>query len=333
MARVLIAGGYGVVGAWIARELRAAHPGLELVIAGRNPESGAALAAEVNAKAARLDVTDAAAGLGQVGAAVDLVVASLQDPGDNLAMAALAGGAGYITITQGPDSLSLLAIASSRAGRPALVLSYWMAGALTLAALVSAKALARLDRVELAALYDYADPIGPMTASDSGEFLDASALIRRDGAWVRVDPSGAGRTVSRREAPAFEARALSVLDVSGLAAITRAPDIRFDLGVGASLGTLSGGPASSELYIELWGEDHSGQPRALRTVVSDPKGQAHLTALGVVVGAERLLGLDGRPPLAPGIAFPEDSIDAAAATERLRRFGVSVETSALDSRR
>ena len=329
MTRVLIAGGYGVVGAWIARELRAAHPGLDLVIAGRNPEHGAALAAEVNAEAARLDVADPAAGLRQVGA-VDLVVASLQDPGDNLAMAALAGGAGYITITQGPDSLSFLAIASRRAGRPALVLSYWMAGALTLAALESAKALARVDRMELAALYDYADPIGPMTTSDSGEFFGASALIRRDGAWVRVDPSAAVRTVSRQQAPPFEARSMSMLDVFGLAATTGASNIRFDLGIGESLGTLSGGPASSEIYIDLWGQDRSGQPRALRTVVSDPKGQAHLTALGVVVGTERLLGLDGRPALEPGIAFPEDSIDCAEAMHRLRHFGVSIETSPSD---
>jgi hypothetical protein len=331
MTRVLIAGGYGVVGSWIARELRAAHPNLGLVIAGRNPESGGRLAAEVGAETARLDVGDPETGLKQIGP-VDLVVASLQDPGDNLAMAALAGGAGYITITQGPDSLSLLAIASRRAGRPALVLSYWLAGATTFAAMEAAKARMSVERIELAALYDPADPIGPMTASDSAGFFGAGALVRQGAAWVREDPTAGARTISRRDAPPFEARSMSVLDVPGLAATTLAPNIRFDLGVGPSMGALRGGGASTEIYIDLWGQDRAGDPRALRTVVSDPKGQAHLTALGVVIGSERLLGLDGEPPLGPGIAFPEDSIDSAYATRRLRELGVTIERLEMENR-
>ena len=44
--RILIAGGYGVIGTAIATALRAAHPGVELILAGRRPDAGAALAGQ-----------------------------------------------------------------------------------------------------------------------------------------------------------------------------------------------------------------------------------------------------------------------------------------------
>lgn len=39
--------------------------------------------------------------------------------------------------------------------------------------------------VRLAALFDRADPTGPMTTDDSGAFFDR-ALLRRDGRWEHV---------------------------------------------------------------------------------------------------------------------------------------------------
>ena len=55
-----------------------------------------------------------------------------------------------------------------------------------------------------------------------------------------------------------------------------------------------------------------------------PKGQAHLTALGVLVATERILGLDGAPaPQGGGLAFPETLLDAEQVLSRLRTFGVT----------
>ena len=48
--RVVIAGGYGLVGGLVARHLRAAGHELDLVLAGRNPDQGASLAAELGAR-------------------------------------------------------------------------------------------------------------------------------------------------------------------------------------------------------------------------------------------------------------------------------------------
>ncbi|MFC7640546.1 hypothetical protein ACFQX6_05625 [Streptosporangium lutulentum] len=79
-----------------------------------------------------------------------------------------------------------------------------------------------------------------MTTGDSREFFDR-ALLRRDGRWENVEPTADIRTVDRGGPPAFDARPMGVLDVPALAAVTGAPNVRFDLGVGDSCGTLAAG--------------------------------------------------------------------------------------------
>jgi len=324
MTRVLIAGGYGVVGGWIARHLRAAGHNIDLILAGRRPEAGAELASELKATVARLDTDEAAASLAEVGQ-VDLVISALQDPDDNLLTAALRRGAAHIGIVRKADNVGPTAVAASLlADRPALVMGHWQAGVATFATLAAAQNFEQVDGIAIAALFDYADPAGPMTASDSGAFF-TKALLRRDGSWARVEPAEHVRLVERRDLPSFAAQPMGVLDVPGLAAITKARDVRFDIGTGTSIGTVAGGPASHEIYIDIWGQNRQGQARGRRTRVSNPKGQAHLTALGVLIGAERVLGLDGKTPLSGGLIFPERVIDPKRALERLCQFGVHIQ--------
>jgi uncharacterized protein YbjT (DUF2867 family) len=323
--RILIAGGYGLVGGLVARHLRTAGHDADLILAGRNPEAGEPLARELGARAGRLDVHDPTADLAAIGP-VDLIVAALQDPGDSLIAAALNSGAAHIGITRGADSLTptVMRVSAARASRPIVPLAHWQAGVLTLAALQAAETFASIERIELAALYDYADPIGPMTVADSASFV-GRAVTRQAGRWVWLEASDHPRRVERAGSPAFDALPLGVLDVPGLGAVTDAQDIRFDLGTGDSLGTLAGGAASHDMYIDLTGRLASGRTATRRTTVSDPKGQAHLTALGVLICAERVLGLDGAPPPPGGLAFPETLIHPAAAAARLASFGVRIE--------
>ena len=317
-----------MVGGAVARLIREAGHDIELVLGGRNPESGAELAKTLGARTVRLDVNDPAPGLAEAGP-VDLVISALQDPGDNLLMAALRAGAGHIGIVRGPDSMATTAIAAAAlARRPALMLGHWQAGVTTVAALAAAAgAFAEVERVEMAALYDYADPIGPMTAADAGGFV-GQAQIRRGGAWTYLDATQHGRSIARPGQPAFDALPMSVLDTPALAAVTAAADVRFDLGTGESRGTAAGGPASHDIYIDVSGRDASGAGSVRRTIVSDPAGQAHLTALGVLIGAERVLGLDGAAPPAAGLHFPETMLDVDRALARLMAFGVSIEGAA-----
>ena len=323
-ARILIAGGWGLVGGTIARLLRQAGHDVELVLAGRSPDAGVDLARRLDARAVRLDVADPGEALAAVGP-VDLVIAALQDPDDTLLAAALTSGAGHIGIVRTVGDMATSAvIAASLARRPALMLGHWQAGVMTLTALAAAQAFADVDRVEMAALYDYADPIGPMTASDSSGFV-GQALIREEGHWRNVNAAEAGRSVERDGHPPFDAMPMGVLDTPALAARTGARHVRFDLGAGTSIGSADGGPASHDLYIDLAGRDAKGAAMTRRTLVTDPAGQAHLTALGVLIGAERVLGLDGAAPPPAGLTFPEAVIDPAQAVARLRAFGVRIE--------
>ena len=100
--RVVIAGGYGLVGGLVARHLRAAGHELDLVLAGRNPDQGASLAAELGARTARLDVADPAAALAELGP-VDLVVAPVERDFERLTAAAV--GAVFDEVTVGGDVL------------------------------------------------------------------------------------------------------------------------------------------------------------------------------------------------------------------------------------
>jgi len=63
--RVVIVGGYGLVGGFVARHIRAAGHDVDLMLAGRNPQQGKALARELGAATLRLDVNDPAAGLAE----------------------------------------------------------------------------------------------------------------------------------------------------------------------------------------------------------------------------------------------------------------------------
>lgn len=322
--RILIAGGWGLIGSTIAKVLREAGHDLDIVLAGRNPDSGKALSSRLGASLVRLDVTHPAGGLVAAGPA-DLVIAALQDPDDTLLAAALKSGAGHIGITRTASNMASSAItAAAFAQRPAMMLGHWQAGALTLAALSAARSFDTVDRVEMAALYDYADPIGPMTEADATGFV-GEALIRQDGRWRNVHAPDAARPVPRAGQAPFDAMPMGVLDTPALAAITGAADVRFDLGSGDSIGTAAGRSASHDLYIDIWGSAVGDALTHRRTLVTDPLGQAHLTALGVLIGAERLLGLDGNPP-PEGLVFPESAIDPDKAVARLRAFGVKIET-------
>ncbi|GII32477.1 hypothetical protein [Planotetraspora mira] len=330
MHRILVVGGYGLVGGWTIRHLRTAGHDVDVVIGGRRPAEAAAPAHEWGASVVKFDTDHAEAGLAAAGP-VDLVVSVVQDPDDNLLRAALRAGSAHLGIVRKSDNVGRTMIAAADlAQRPALIMGHWQAGVTTFAALAAAQGFGRVEHIELAALFDRTDPTGPMTTDDSEAFFNR-ALLRRGGRWETVKPEDDIRIVDRGGPPAFGAQPMGVLDVPALAAVTGAPNVRFDLGVGDSYGTLAGGTASHEIYADLWGRDEHDAPAALRTMVSDPLGQAHLTALGVLIGIERVLGLDGAPPPEAGVVLPETAIDPVRALDRLRAFGVGITTVALPS--
>jgi hypothetical protein len=320
-----------LIGGTIARQLRAMSADVELVLAGRNPEKGAALARELGRASTRyLDVENVAALDGL--AAIDLVVSALYDPANALVRAALTHGIAHIGITTKAEDVAPIACLAlgSPPKRPIVLSGHSMAGAATIVAQKAAQRFRRVDRVAVAALYDVRDPVGPMTAGDA-EMLVSRALLREGGNWKWVEGPQHARPVRLPDGAVLEGYPAGLLDAPSLASITGAANVRLDMLQGDSIGTRSGGPASSDVYIDIEGVLESGEPGMRRTIASDPNGLAHLTALGVLVAAERVLGLDGRPPAPGGLYLPETLVSPDAAVARFEQFGVRIEWEKADA--
>lgn len=328
LAPVLIVGGSGVVGAQGAQALRRLHPDLPLAIAGRDLARAEAVAARVGgAVATRVDLQRADLGL-PADARFSAVVVFVKDETLNTLKYALRHGLPYVSTSSGSFEIAPEVSWHLRyPGRaPVLLASHWLAGAATLPALHFAAALRRVDRIGLFALLDEQDMGGPAAAADYERLTRAAAaqiLERGRWRWVRgEDAAGVGVSV---DGTPMAAQAYSPMDVVSLAAATDAHSIRLDLTLGESASRRRGEAFSTEIAIELEGEDHAGRAVATRHELVHPQGQAPLTALGIALGVERLLGLDGAPAPAPGLYTPDLLIDPAYFLRRLRESGARVE--------
>jgi hypothetical protein len=151
-----------------------------------------------------------------------------------------------------------------------------------------------------------------------------AALARRDGAYVwRIGEDACGR-FHAVDGTLMEASALSPNDLVGLATSTGARNVEFNLALGTSSTRRSGGPLSTEIIIELAGVDQAGGSLRTRHAIVHPGGQMPLTGLGVAMVLERLLGLGGEPPTAPGLYFPHQLLNPPAYFARLDAMGGKV---------
>lgn len=327
-SRILIAGGYGLIGSNIARHVRRINKEVEIILAGRNPGNGEALAQELGgARVAYLDIKDIGHTLSDVGK-VDLIVAALQDPADTLIHAAIAHNIAHIGITKlagdvGPITFAAL---QSPPKRPIVLLGHSDGGINTIIAKKAAEDFQSIHSIELSALYDPLDPIGPMNSSDfdNKAGLSDRVLLRKDGNWTWVDANANIRKV-RIADDTLEGYPVPLLDVPSLAGITHAANVRWDYVEGESIGTKAGNKASHDVYIDIEGVLKTGETVNRRIVVSDPNGQAHLTGLGVLVAIERILGLDGQSSADGGVLLPEMLVSPDAAIKRLKDFGVAIQ--------
>jgi hypothetical protein len=148
-----------------------------------------------------------------------------------------------------------------------------------------------------------------------------AALVRRDGAFVWQTGEEAAVTLRAVDGTEHQADTFSFYDVLGLAAATGAPNVQFKLAFGVSSSRRRGEPMSTEIIIELTGQDHAGQPLRTRHAVVHPQGQMPLTALGVALLLERLLGLDGQPAVPAGLYFPYQLLEPRAYLARFKQIG------------
>lgn len=234
----------------------------------------------------------------------------------------------YISISPGINELApeVAAYIHDPGAAPVVLGTEWLVGATTVPTLEFARAFRRVHDIAIGALLDEQDAFGPAAMQDLERQTRTlpAALARIDGAYVwRVgdDAKARFRAVDGTE---VEASALSPNDVLGLSSATGAPNVRFDLALGVSSSRRRGEPLSTEIIIELAGEDHAGRPLRTRHAVVHPQGQMPLTGLGLAMVLERLTGLDGNPPPPAGLYFPYQLLEASRYFARLEQIGGAI---------
>ena len=326
---ILLVGGSGVVGRWTARLLRAAHPTVPLLIGGRDLARAEEAAAEVGgAEGVALDLTADDLGLGEH--PVSAVAVLLRDDRVAGLRFAQARGVPHVSIAWGVDEIGpeVAAYMHRPDAAPVVLGAEWLVGATTVPTLEFAKAFGRVHAITIGALLDEQDAGGPAQAADLERVTKTvpAALTRRGGAYVWRVGDDAKATIRAADGTEMAASALSPYDVVGLGAATGAPNVRFDLATGVSSTRRRGEPMSTEIIIELAGEDPAGRPLRTRHAVVHPEGQMPLTGLGVAMVLERLIGLDGDPAVPAGLYFPYQLLDPTTYLARLAQTGGTVLT-------
>lgn len=324
---VLLVGGSGLVGTLTASTLRRLHPQLHLTIAGRNLERARAVAARIgNADAVAIDL--GRRDLGLDGRDYSAVVPLLKD--DTLHTLDFAQDRGIAYLSTSSASFEMAPEVARYAQRPdrspVLFASHWLAGVATLPTMVFARDYARIDSIRLGAVLDEQDMGGQAAADDWERITTAttSTQLLQDGVWRWVRDDDARRRFRRTDGVEVEGLAYSPLDVVALSQATDARSIRLDLHYGLSSHRARGEPFSTELVVEIAGRDASGAQRQSRHEIVHPQGQAPVTALGIALSVERLLGLDGRPAPAPGLHLMSTLLDPDRYLQHLQASGAQV---------
>jgi hypothetical protein len=331
---VLILGGSGQAGAGAAGVLRQWHPTLPLTIAARDIDRAQRVADELGAATAiTVDLRRSDLGL-PAEHRYSAVVAALWDHHLHGLRYAQHHGVPYLSISSALVDIAMEVVAGAQrpGAAPMLVASHYCAGIAVLATLHAARDFDRIDTIRIGAVLDDTDIGGPAGIADLERWSTATSagLVRRDGVFAWVNGPEAEAELRSADGTVLRGQSIPILDVPSLALATGAPNVRFDFAVGESAGRRRGEAASIELRIDLEGAGPTGAPLSTSASLVHPAGQRPLTAVGIALGVERLLGLRGEQ-VAPGIHTPEALLDPAYAVERMVEVGstfVGAETTA-----
>ncbi|MBL1074196.1 saccharopine dehydrogenase [Nocardia sp. 2] len=321
---VLIMGGSGQAGAGTAALLRQWYPTLPLTLAGRDLERARRVADELGtADAVTIDLTRAGLGL-PADYQPTAVVAAVWDNHLHGLRYALDHAVPYLGISSGMvDTAPEVVAWSQRPGTaPMLIASHYLAGLVVLATMDSARAFDRVDTIRVSSVLDEKDAGGPAAQADLQRLMatTTSGFVRRDGVFTWIDAAAAQAEVTSGDGVTLPGQSIATLDVPSIALATGAPNVRFDFANGESAGRRRGAQGAVEVRIEMRGTDPNGNSRSTTRYFTHPDGQRPLTALGVALGVERLLGLRGAPAT-PGVHLPESLLDPTHVIARMREVG------------
>lgn len=351
---ILIAGGYGVVGAEIAQLLRARFAEVELLLGGRNPTAGDQLANQLgHAKTVKVDTTDTDP-LSVLREKPDLVLAVVNDHDDQLMLSCISRGIAYIDVTRwtermrsaierlkGDDEISV----------PVVFSSSWMAGVVATVAAGFAREFTTVDQIDIGILYAHDDRAGP----NSVEYMDRMHLpfeVVEDGQKKLAKPFRAACTTEFPGTGTFKLYRFDTPDQYTLPAITNAKGVAARIGFDDSLsGPLLSGMVRSGIWrmisgdtftsfrhgllfnpgdgaphrvrIDIQGNAQSGQLVTRSWLITDPESQTHMTAMGALIQVDRLMRPDEELK-GTGIQIAEAVTDLEHCLELLRENNISV---------
>ena len=318
---VLLLGGYGSLGSRIARTLRQLHPQLPLAIAGRSREKAQALASALgNAEVVAVDLKRADLGLAG-GDHFSAVVMAVRDRSLNSLRYAQAAGIPYLALSDAPFELGpIVALHAHHARRNAVVLlGHAIGGVPTLAAMYYARDFATVDAIDVGLIFDPDDPFGPMSAIDMEHIAKDGPppLVLQRGLWRWGAADESGRIISGVDGSRHRAEAVGLLDVLSLASIAPHGSLRVDAAQGGTRRKGLSQLPSHEIVIEISGRTRDGKDERRRYELIDYEGHAALSAKGISVVIERVLGLNGGAAPKPGLYFPQSLIEPTQLMARL----------------
>ena len=324
---ILLIGGSGAIGRSTAQFLRAAHPNVPLLIGGRDLEKAEDVADEVGmAEGVVLDLDAADLSLGE--RPVSAVAVFFTDKSIAGLRFAQRRGVPHLSISHGINEIApeVAAFMHKPESEPVVLGMEWLVGATTVPTLEFAREFGRVDDIIIGALVDEQDTGGPAVEADFErlEKTMPAAFTRRDNNYIWRADDEAKAEFRAVDGTRMEANGFSTIDVVGLATATDAPNVTFNIATGVSSSRRRGEPMSTEIIIELAGENQEGQPLRTRHAVVHPEGAGPLTALGIAMLLERLTGLDGKSATPAGLYFPYQLLEPAAYLARLKQIGGTI---------
>ena len=325
---ILLLGGSGSLGGKLARTLRRMHPQLPIAIAARDAAKAGLLAQELgNATVINVDMQREDLGL-PLDAVFGAVVACLKDHGLNAMKYAQANRFAYVALSEAAFEIGPIVARyiHQPASAPVLLLGHSIGSAPMLASLHFAGEFRSIESVEIGLVFDPADTAGAMTVADMERIgaIATAPLLLRDGRWVWQGGSAAQRRFTSVDGIVREGAAVALVDTLGIANATGARSVRLDIAEGSTASSLQGGPASHEVIIEIVGERKDGNTGHFRYELVDDAGYAAMSARGIALAVERLLGLDGGAPAPAGLYLPEVLLAPEAMIRQLTAFDVRI---------
>ncbi|URN95261.1 MAG: saccharopine dehydrogenase [Candidatus Pristimantibacillus lignocellulolyticus] len=334
---VLIVGGYGAVGRQIAQILHDRHPDLHILLGGRTPNMISPF------KSPRIKTIIINSNwedpLQNVNENVSLVINSVNDIHDRILLAAVSRKIPFIDITRWTELFeqAIRSLKHSKLYAPVVLSSGWMAGTSALIATLFSSSLTHVS-INIQALYSLQDKAGP----DSADYMDRMSIpfiITEPSGRRQVYPMSEPNKVTFPNGYTTKCYRLDTPDHVTLPSNDHIDASSFRISFDSKVSTLSlvamvnsgiwrlisgqrfrslrrsllykpGSGSAHQIMIEINGRNQKKQTIKRSIAIIDPLGQTHLTALGAVIQAEKILRAQSKNyQLPPGIYYPEQLPD------------------------